>query len=97
QLMVPFLLCGALRLELFNLVTGPHALQMLPREKQDRKKNQNAQSEQTETFTALLQTGLPHQTGVVNAFDKIDFRKTRPARGQGVCRTPPRFRYRNER
>jgi hypothetical protein len=57
---------------------------MLPREKQDKKKSQNAQPEQAETILPLLQTHLPHQTGVINALGKINFRKTRPAPRQWV-------------
>jgi hypothetical protein len=57
---------------------------MQPREKQDKKKSQNAQPEQAETFMPLLQTHLPHQTRVINALGKVNFRKTRPARRQWV-------------
>jgi hypothetical protein len=59
---------------------------------QTKKKNQNAQSEQTKTFTALLPVNLSAQMRVVDALDKADVREACPPAGGLAAQTPFRFR-----
>src|SRR5208283_3348318 len=90
--MVLLFLCRVLGFELFNLITVPHALEMLPCEQEHKKKNQYAQSQETETFTATLHVNFPHQAGIVDVLHKVKFREIRPARGRDVSRTPSGLR-----
>ena len=92
ELMVLFFQRRVGGLELLNLVTVPHALEMLPCEQEHKKKNQYSQAQETETFTATLHVNFPHQAGVIDVLHKVKFRESRPARGRGVSRTPSGFR-----
>jgi hypothetical protein len=65
---------------------------MLPCEQEHKKKNQYAQSQETETFTATLHVNFPHQAGIVDVLHKVEFREIRPARGRDVSRTPSGLR-----
>jgi hypothetical protein len=58
KLPIAFLQHGFLPFEFLNLVAAPHTLEMLPREQQTKKENQNAQSEETVTFTVPLRVNL---------------------------------------
>ena len=82
ELMILLLQCRTVDFELFNLITVPHALEMLPGEHEHKKKNQYAQSQETETFTATLHVNFPQQAGIVDVLHKIKFREMRAARGR---------------
>jgi len=72
KLAVPLLEHGSLVLELLNLITVPQTLEMLRREKQEKKENQNAQSEETVTFAALFRVNLAVYPRVVDLLHKVD-------------------------
>ena len=92
ELVIPLFPSCAFRLELLNLIPVPHALEMLPREKQHKKKNQYAQSEETEKFTATIQVDFPHEAGIVDPLNEVEFREMRPARCRSASQTPSELR-----
>jgi len=90
--MVLLFQCGLFGLALFNLIAVPHALEMLPCEYEHKRKNQYAQPQETETFTATLRVNFPRQAGIVDVLHKIKFREIRSTRGRDVSRTPSGLR-----